>query len=71
MDRVEARLKILELARPQVSVPSIDLWMERAASLEAYVLGAGHADEAPAETKTKKASRRSSPETALSAPGIL
>lgn len=56
MDRVEARLKILELAKPAATAPDIDRWLAAAGRLEAYVLGAGHAAEAPAETKPVKAS---------------
>lgn len=58
MDQVEARLKILELAKPAASNPDVSLWLERSRQLEAYVLGAGHTAEkaAPAEAKTVKAS---------------
>jgi hypothetical protein len=56
MDQIEARLKLLELARPTVSVPDVDRWLASAARLEAYVFGAGTTDKALAETKTVKAS---------------
>ena len=56
MDQIEARLKILELAKPAVGNPDIDLWLKAAGRLEAYALGAGHADKAPAEAKPVKAS---------------
>jgi hypothetical protein len=55
MDHIEARLKILELARPAVSNPDVTQWLASAARLEAYVIGAGQ-PQGPAETKTAKAS---------------
>jgi hypothetical protein len=58
MDRAEARLKLLELARPQVSLPDPGKWLAIAAELEAYVFGAGQALEAPAETKPVRASAK-------------
>jgi hypothetical protein len=56
MDQIEARLKILELAKPAASPPDVDRWLASAARLEAYVIGAGQPDKGPAETKTAKAS---------------
>ncbi len=37
MTRAESRLKILELARPQVSMPDVATWLKRADELEAWV----------------------------------
>lgn len=37
----ELRAKILELSRPDVPMPDINIWMERARALEAYVCGDG------------------------------
>jgi hypothetical protein len=59
-DKTDIRLKILELARPQVSVPDTKLWIKAAGELEAYVLDAGQAPQkAPAEVKPLKASAKS------------
>ncbi len=55
MDRIEALLKILELAKPAPTNPDIQQRLARAASLEAYVLGAGHTETVPASPKTLKA----------------
>jgi hypothetical protein len=38
MDAQEVRIKLLELARPQVSNPDVNIWLEAAAALEAWVL---------------------------------
>lgn len=44
-EATSTRLKCLEMAKPDVSVPDTGFWIERAKTLEAYVTGAGQAEK--------------------------
>jgi hypothetical protein len=48
MTPAEIRLKILELARPDVSNPDVAIWVDKAAALEKWVMQ-------PASTETPSA----------------
>lgn len=55
MTMTETRLRILELARPQsISVPDVDLWLDQARQLEAYVFDAV---DTPSEAPQKRRGR--------------
>ena len=47
------RIELLRLAKPDVSLPDVGLWIARAKELEGYVIDAGQpSKEAPQKTLT-------------------
>lgn len=43
----QIRLECLRLSKPDVSMPDVDVWIDRAKALEAYVSGEGQGQEPP------------------------
>ena len=50
MSPAEIRLRLIELARPQLANPDIAIWIKKAAELEAWVLASTN-DETPPATE--------------------
>lgn len=47
MTGADIRIECLRLAKPDVNVPDVELWIRRAQALEAYVTSAGQGLEPP------------------------
>ena len=65
MTPAEIRVRMLELARPNVSLPDVELWTERARALEDYVTEGQ-------SRRTPRNGRKSSPKASenSSEPGV-
>lgn len=50
MASAEHRLRILEMAKPVLVNPDLNLWIENARKIEAYVDESGHAEKAPEQS---------------------
>lgn len=53
MSPSEIRIELLRLAKPDVSMPDMKLWIDRARELEAYVVGDGSPPEGPSKAATE------------------
>lgn len=49
----EIRIELLRLAKPDVSLPDMELWIKRTKELEAYVNGDGPLFESPSKAETQ------------------
>lgn len=50
-DAPQIKLELLRLAKPDIPMPGIDVWISRAKELEAYVLGDGPLPESPSKAE--------------------